>query len=96
MNIVNALVQNILLLLCVYRLDLYWVDNDEELTQNANVVNGQSIAINSYGNETLMDREITDTTRECNFGKLTTPSISPICLNMNVTLKDYDDQSEKC
>jgi hypothetical protein len=76
------------------RLELYWVNDKEMLMQTPNMVNGQSIALNSYVNHTFMVREIPDASGECKVGKYTTPSISPVCRTAYVTVNDHDDQGK--
>ena len=60
--------------------------------QNPIMVNGQSVALNSFVNHTFMVREIPDSSGECKVGKLTTPSISPVCRTAYLSVNDHEDQ----
>jgi len=75
------------------RVELYWINGDEMAMQNPNLVNGQSVALNSYVNHTFMVREIPSAQGTCNEGsKYATPSISPVCRTAFITVNDHDDQ----
>ena len=90
----SYLTSNILIHPIVRRLELYWVSGDEMTMQSPNMVNGQSIALNSYVNHTFMVREIPDASGECKVGKLTTPTVSPVCRTAYLTVNDHDGQGE--
>ena len=78
----------------VCRLELYWVNGKEMTVQNPNMVNGQSIVLNSYVNHTFMVRGIPDASGECKVEGLTTPSSSPVCRTAYLTVNDHEDQGK--
>ena len=72
---------------------MYWVNNEEMVMQHPGMVNGQSMALNSYVNHTFMVREIPNAQGLCSeHGKYRSPSASPVCRTAYVTVNDHDDQ----
>ena len=95
----QSILQSFLLFLIVildfvHRLELYWINKEEVLMQNPNVVNGQSVALNSYVNHTFMVKEIPDSSGLCKVGKYTVPSASPVCRSAYVTVNDHHNQGK--